>query len=216
MSELTAAFLDSYRRSIPRDRRVVLAVSGGVDSMVLLSLFLAYHPHEHIIVAHVDHCLRGDATDGDRIFVEDFCKVHDLCFVSEKCDIEALSAATRSSLESAGRKERYDFLMRVCRDHHARVLSTAHHLADRIETALFNLIRGTKLDGIHALSEQSVWDDVELVRPLIAVTKEMIQSYARERCIPFREDSTNTDTTYLRNHIRHTILPQFRTINPHA
>lgn len=216
MSQSIPTFLRSYERYVLPDEMIVVAVSGGVDSMVLLSLFLEYHQREHIIVAHFDHSLRGDASDSDHIFVEDFCRENNICFVSEKCDIDALSKATRSSLESAGREARYEFLMRVCRNHSARLLSTAHHLDDRIETALFNLIRGTKLDGIHALSEIHTREAITLLRPLIRVTKDTIRAFAEENGIPFREDSTNGDTLYLRNHIRHVILPEFRAINPHA
>lgn len=114
------------------------------------------------------------------------------------------------SIEMTARKYRYDFLHRVRDETQARYILTAHHLDDRIETAVFHLIRGTKLGGIHALRELS---HDGILRLLLSIPKSEIIEYATLHDISYREDSSNTDTEYLRNKIRHDILPEFSSIN---
>ena len=135
---------------------LVLAVSGGVDSMVLLDLIMKSHPRDCMIVAHFDHSLRGEESDGDSDFVAEFCKRENLIFTVEKMDILTLSKNEKMSIESTARKYRYASLMSVAEKYQAKYILTAHHLDDRIETALFNLIRGSKLGGIHAIREFAV------------------------------------------------------------
>lgn len=122
----------------------VFAVSGGVDSMVLLDIARKHLPREYIIVAHLHHMLRGNASDRDEAFVRAYCREHVLTYASERQDIAALARKEKSSIEAAARRYRYQFLARVYQDYHAECLITAHHLDDRIETAVFHLIRGTK------------------------------------------------------------------------
>lgn len=177
--------------------------------MVLLDLVIRNHPKEKIIVAHFDHSLRGEESDGDRELVANYCKRENIVFEVQKMDIAFLSETEKTSIEASARKYRYEFLFRVKEQYGAKYILTAHHQDDRIETALFNLIRGTKLGGIHALSESTL----PLLRPLLRVPKTKILAYARESKISFHEDSSNTDTMYLRNHLRHNILPEFEKIN---
>jgi tRNA(Ile)-lysidine synthase len=125
-------------------------------------------------------------------------------------DIVRISEEEKTSIEATARKYRYAFLERVRVQVGANYILTAHHLDDRIETTVFNLIRGTKLGGIHALAELQN----HLFRPLLSVSKSEILDYATMHNITYREDSTNTDTDYLRNKIRKDILPEFATINP--
>ncbi len=194
---------------------LVLAVSGGVDSMVLLDLVSRNHPYDKIVVAHFDHSLRWDESDGDRDFVAEFCKRANLLFEFEKVDIRTLSEIEHMSIESSARKYRYAFLTSIAERHQARYILTAHHLDDRIETAIFNLIRGSKLGGIHAMREFATRNSqFTILRPLLQTTKEDILLYAEREGILYREDSSNTNPTYLRNHLRHNILPLFSQINP--
>jgi tRNA(Ile)-lysidine synthase len=145
-------FLETFSKHIKSDDTIVLAVSGGVDSMVLMGLVLGVHHRERVIIAHFDHSLRGDESDGDREFIANFCDKNNLKFEMEKMDIMKHAKDQKMSVENAARKYRYEFLFRVAEKYHARYILTAHHADDRIETAMFNLIRGTKLGGIHALS----------------------------------------------------------------
>ncbi len=205
-------FLDSFSKYIKKDDTLILAVSGWVDSMVLLDLVLAHHPKDKIIVAHFDHCLRWGESDSDRELVAKFCERESITFEVEKIDIATLAKEEKMSIEAVARKYRYEFLTRIAKKYRAKYILTAHHQDDRIETAIFNLIRGSKLGGVHALSLFSLgWT---LFRPLLSLTKKEILEYAHDHHIAYREDSSNTDTDYLRNHLRKNILPEFEKINP--
>ena len=201
--------------------------------MVLLDLVKKHHPAEKIIVAHFDHSLRGQESDGDRDFIANFCEKNSITFEVKKLDIAELAKDHKMSIENAARKYRYDFLIEIAQKYRAKYILTAHHRDDRIETAVFNLIRGTKLGGIHALSALKYpkkqpppqiirQSDLEapqeemgiIFRPLLLISKEEILTYARAHHLEFREDSTNSDTRYLRNAIRHEVLPPFEKINP--
>ena len=137
---------------------VVIGVSGGVDSMVLLYLSMQQLPKNAIIVAHFDHGLRGDASDGDRIFVENFCRENNLIFESEIQKIDEIANSQKMSIEAAARKYRYQFFAKIYQKYDANALCTAHHADDRIESAMFNIIRGTKFGGLIALKNQDFWE----------------------------------------------------------
>ncbi len=139
------AFFDSSSRYIHVDNVLILAISGGVDSMVLLDLIKQIHPKVQIIVAHFDHSLRGEESDGDRDFIANICNRENIIFEVKKMDIAKLAEEEKMSVESVARKYRYEFLFEMAEKYRAKYILTAHHLDDRIETALFNLIRGTKL-----------------------------------------------------------------------
>lgn len=203
-------FLKSFSKVVKKDDTLIIAASGGIDSMVLLDLVMKHHKREKIIIAHFDHCLRGAESDGDRESIAKFCEKNNLTFESEKLDIAKLAKEEKKSIENTARTYRYEFLARIAKKYGAKYIFTAHHSDDRIETAIFNLIRGAKLGGIHALSDRSG----KILRPLLNISKEEIRAYAGENNILFREDSTNTDTDYQRNYLRHEILPKFETINP--
>ena len=235
------AFFDSYTKYILPEDILLLAVSGGVDSMVLLDLVLANHPRENIVVAHFDHSLRGVESDEDRLFIAKLCNKRNVHFEVEKMDISTLAQEEKMSIEMAARKYRYMFLHEIAEKYQAKYILTAHHLDDRIETAMFNLIRGSKLGGIHALGEVSWTETLDsksteylnqrvvsdfsdpitnhqspttILRPLLHIPKSDIFDYARAHHIEYREDSTNTDTTYLRNYLRHMVLPWIRANQP--
>jgi tRNA(Ile)-lysidine synthase len=208
-------FLTPFSKYIKPDDIIILAVSGGVDSMVLFDLIKENHPNEKIIVAHFDHSLRGAESDEDSEFIANICNNENITFEIEKMDISRLASDEKMSIESVARKYRYEFFMRIAEKYSAKYILTAHHLDDRIETAMFNLIRGTKLGGIHALSESMMRDDIlQIIRPLLSITKGEILEYAKENTIEYREDSSNISTDYQRNHLRLEILPKFDKINP--
>lgn len=189
---------------------LVLAVSGGVDSMVLLDLVRKFHPSENIVVVHFDHSLRWAESDGDREFIADFCKRENLAFETKKVDIATLATEHKGSLEAVARKERYDFLEAVRRQYNAKFIITAHHADDQIETMVLNMIKGGKSQGISGMSTVS-W---HIFRPMLEQTKEEILHYAAHCHVPYREDSSNMDVRFERNKIRLEVLPVFREINP--
>lgn len=208
-------FSDAFSKYIKKEDTLILAVSGGVDSMVLSDLVFEYHNINKIIVAHFDHALRWAESDGDRELVAHICKEKNIIFEFEKLDIATLAKEEKMSIESVARKYRYKFLFWAAKKYSAKYILTAHHQDDQIETAMFNLIRGTKLGGIHALSIISDSDGwISLFRPLLSISKSEILEYAHEKSLQYREDSSNLDTEYLRNKLRHTVLPEFETINP--
>ncbi len=209
------SFFQTFSSYISSENTIILAISGGVDSMVILDLVKHIHPKTQIIVAHFDHSLRGAESDGDRDFIANICENENITFEVEKMDIATLAQAEKMSIEMVARKYRYAFLLRVAQKYGAHAILTAHHLDDRIETMLFNLIRGSKLAGITSLAHVSRIENMALIRPLLDVPKSEIYAYAHAHDLTFHEDSTNVDTTYLRNHVRQEILPLFEKINPH-
>ncbi|HEV2403019.1 MAG TPA: tRNA lysidine(34) synthetase TilS [Candidatus Saccharimonadales bacterium] len=173
--------------------RYVIAVSGGVDSMVLLDL-LHRQPGVELIVVHLDHGIRPDAAL-DRKLVQSTALLHGLPFVYKEAQLGAHAS------EADARTIRYDFLHEVQRRYQAKAIITAHHRDDVLETALLNVLRGTGRKGLSSLQSSP-----GVVRPLLAVSKSEILEYARQYHLQWREDSTNQDDRYARNYIRHNFV----------
>lgn len=176
--------------------KYVAAVSGGVDSMVLLDVLRA-QPGIELVVAHFDHGIRPDSA-ADRKFVQEAVRSHGLPFVYEEGKLGA------DASEAAARAARYGFLRRVQAGQGARAIITAHHQDDVLETAVLNLLRGTGRKGLASLGSSD-----EIVRPLLGTSKQAVLKYAREHQLAWREDPTNTDERYLRNYVRQKIVPRF-------
>jgi tRNA(Ile)-lysidine synthetase-like protein len=176
--------------------KYVVAVSGGVDSAVLLYA-LRKLPDVELIVVHFDHGIRQDSKK-DRLFVEALASRYGLPFVYGE------GALGPNASEAAARKARYDFLRRVQKENAAQGIITAHHQDDVLETAIINLLRGTGRKGLSSLISHK-----DLQRPLLQIPKSEILAYARENNLQWREDSTNADENYLRNYIRRQILSRF-------
>lgn len=174
----------------------VVAVSGGVDSMVLLDL-LSGKPDLKLIVAHFDHGIRSDS-DKDRLLVQKVAKMHGLTFTYDKGNLGPKTS------ENKARQARYDFLKKVQMAAGAKAIITAHHQDDLLETAIINLLRGTNRRGLSSLKTHP-----GLIRPLLEVTKKAIIVYAKKRGLSWHEDSTNQDEAYLRNYVRKNIMPRF-------
>lgn len=170
--------------------KYVVAVSGGVDSVVLLDV-LSRSEHQ-VIVAHVEHGIRGEASRGDARFVEALAHLYKFPFVST-----ALELGTHASEELA-RQLRYEFLFAVA-DEHAAIVATAHHLDDVVETVALNIERGTGWRGLAALARADVR------RPLIGLTKQQLYAYALKHRLEWVEDATNSSDRYQRNRLRHKI-----------
>jgi tRNA(Ile)-lysidine synthase len=174
----------------------VVAVSGGVDSMVLLDL-LRRQPGLKLVVAHLDHGIRHDS-QLDRKLVQNLAQHHNVMFVYHEADLSPVAS------EATARKARYDFLHRVREASKAKAIITAHHQDDLLETAILNLLRGTGRKGLSSLRSTDV-----ILRPLLPYTKQELIDYAQQNSLQWREDSTNQNTKYLRNYIRRRILPRF-------
>lgn len=188
--------------NLPKGRKYVVAVSGGVDSMVLLEL-LNRQNYKDIIVAHFDHGIRQESQQ-DRIFVQRYCVSHNMRFIYEVAQLG------KDASEDEARRLRYKFLRKILKNTQADAILTAHHKNDVLETAVLNLIRGTGRKGLSSLRSGQV-----IVRPLLEYTKEMIIDFAKKNDLKWCEDATNTDTSYLRNYIRHSVIPYAAKVYPH-
>ena len=175
--------------------RYVIAVSGGVDSVVLMHA-LQQDPKLDLIVAHFDHGIRPNSA-ADREFVDNLAKRHGLKFEA------AEGRLGPSASEATARAARYEFLESMRLKHAAGAIVTAHHQDDLIETAIINMLRGTGPKGLAALS-----DHPGLRRPLLNIRKAELVDYATKQRLVWQEDETNQDYKYLRNYVRHSIIPK--------
>jgi tRNA(Ile)-lysidine synthetase-like protein len=174
--------------------KYVVAVSGGVDSMVLLDM-LRRQPQLEITVAHVDHGVRADS-HADATLVRNYALQHGLPLVETR-----LNLGDRPS-EEVARVARYDFLRQCSKKADARAIVLAHHQDDLIETAILAIMRGTGWRGLAPFVGST-----QLARPLLSLTKDELIGYARKHNVPWREDTTNHDESYTRNYIRRTLMP---------
>jgi tRNA(Ile)-lysidine synthase len=165
----------------------------------------------NLVVAHLNHSLRGADSDGDEAFVADLAAGYQLPFLAERVDVTVLAEKCRLSLEEAGRRARYEFFARVANDHGAGSIAIAHHQDDQAETVLIRLLRGAGGAGLSAMARNS---HPLLKRPLLPVTRCEIEQYLSARGLSYRTDATNADTAILRNSIRHELLPLLRRYNP--
>jgi tRNA(Ile)-lysidine synthetase-like protein len=183
----------------PLNGKYVVAVSGGVDSVVLLDLFNEQRQNSarlELVVAHFDHGIRSESAK-DRKFVEDLANLYGFKFYSSEGHLG------EGASEELAREARYIFLNSVVSKEDARGLVTAHHQDDLIETAIINIIRGTGRKGLSSLGSSA-----KIVRPLLNYPKSEIIDYAKSNKLAWREDPTNQDLKYLRNYIRHNVVPR--------
>ena len=186
-------------------QKIVVGVSGGADSMGLLSVLteLAKIYHFSLVVVHVNHGLRGKAADGDQAYVENVCKEQDIPCYSFHVDLKRFAHKEGMSEEEAGRFYRYQCFEKVRKEVGAHKIAVAHHREDSCETILFHMFRGTGLRGLTGIAP--VRDVV--IRPLLCAGRKEIEAYLAEKGISWREDETNLTDAYTRNKIRHHVIP---------
>jgi tRNA(Ile)-lysidine synthase len=184
--------------------RLLVAVSGGGDSVALLFLLHRFAPNP-ILAATLDHGIRGEASREDAAFVEGLCKAWGIPCRKERVSVPELRKRGES-LEAAARRVRYAFLERVAEEESARPIALAHNRDDAVETVLMNLARGSGIDGIGGMPETRF----PVVRPLLSWSREELRSLLAEEGIPWREDETNQDEGFLRNRLRRRVLPLLR------
>lgn len=197
---------------LSRGDRILVAVSGGVDSVVLLDLLtrLASELSLTLFIAHLDHGLRGKEAKEDAQFVVSLGEERELPVIRERIDVRQVGQEKGVGLEEAGRLVRRRFLEKKAKKVSATRIALGHTLDDRAETLLFNLIRGTGPTGLAAIRPVSP----PYVRPLIETKREEILAFARAEGLAWREDRTNQDTTFSRNRIRQQVLPVLQQMNP--
>ncbi|NLX92653.1 MAG: tRNA lysidine(34) synthetase TilS [Clostridiales bacterium] len=208
MIDKVISTIEQYKM-LKRGTTVVVALSGGADSMALLFVLNMIKDRYGIslMAAHVNHCLRGDESDRDEKFVIDYCTKNNIRVESKKIDVAEAARQNRESIEQCGRRVRYEYFDSLSKN---AIVATAHTLSDSLETILFNLARGTTLKGLCGIPPIRN----NIVRPLIECTRPEIDEFCKNNNIPYVHDSTNFDDLYTRNHIRLNIIPQLDRINP--
>ena len=190
------------------DDKLLLTVSGGVDSMVMMALTAA--AGYRFGVAHCNFQLRGNESEEDEVLVENEARRYGVEFYNKRFDTVGEMERTGESMEMAARRLRYAWFKELCEEHGYTSIVIAHHGNDSIETFFINLLRGTGLRGLTGISTQVG----HIVRPMMFATRKIIHDYAVAHRIPYREDSSNRSTKYLRNKVRLGVVPMFKDIKP--
>lgn len=197
-------------RTFPPDRRYLVGVSGGRDSVALLH-WLTHAGYKKLVLCHLNHRLRGQSSDADARFVQKLAERYRQDFELGSANVAALARKKKLSIEAAARDSRYSFFAKAAKRRRCHIIFLAHHADDLVETFLINLFRGAGTAGLAGMREISTRyvNDVALsvVRPLVAVERKQIDRYVRKHAITFREDSSNRNLNPLRNRIRHRVMP---------
>ena len=196
------------------DTPILLAFSGGADSVALLHWLAERQKQDGfaLVLAHVNHGIRGAEALRDREFCLSCAKRYDLELCVLDADVPTYAREHGMGLEEAARAVRYDYFARLMKARQIPLLATAHHATDHLETLLFRLSRGTTLAGLGGISPARAFEGGTLVRPLLSVSKEEILAYCHEHDLPYVTDSTNADTAYARNRLRAEVIPVLETL----
>ena len=202
-----------------RGEHVLVAVSGGLDSMVLLRLLhqLSAARQWKITVTHFNHRLRGRSSDADENLVRKTAAKLKLKFVVGRGDVKTFARQNGVSIEMAARTLRHEFLARTAKKIRINTIALAHHADDQVELFFLRLLRGAGTEGLAGMgwdSRSPAASSIRLVRPLLDQTKECLRDYATAECIPFREDASNAQPDFLRNRIRNEVIPVLQSIQP--
>lgn len=201
---------------LPDGEAVLLAVSGGVDSMCMAELFLNSTAKVRFALAHCNFHLRGEESDSDEALVREWAESHGVIFIKKDFDTKEYAASNGVSIEMAARELRYTWFAEVCRERGFAALAVAHNANDNAETMILNMLRGTGVKGMTGMRGSSLLpgSDARLIRPLLGFTRKDIHEYAVSHGLQWHEDSTNADSAYKRNCIRNEIFPLFGRLNP--
>jgi tRNA(Ile)-lysidine synthase len=202
--------LTSFLPGSVEGKRFLLAVSGGIDSMCMASLFLASSLKPEFGIATVNFKLRPGDCDLDQNLVREWAYVHQVPFHTIEFDTKAYAKEHSVSTQMAARDLRYGWFHKLLEEHHYDYIAVAHNMDDSAETMVLNLLRGTGVSGLAGIRSQNG----RIIRPLITFSREAIAQYVNENGIPYRDDKTNFESHYSRNRVRNVIFPEFKKINP--
>ena len=199
---LQQTFLQNWteKKIIPTDGKVLLAVSGGMDSMVLAHLLL--RGGISFSMGHVNYQLRGAESDADEALVKAWAEQHNIPYYVTRFETDKMAAEWKKGIQETARILRYEWLEGIRADNNYTCIATAHHANDNVETVLMNLFKGTGISGMKGIPEHTT----TIVRPLLWATRVEIDTYAVQEQIPYREDTSNATDKYLRNAVRHHII----------
>ncbi len=207
MIEKVRSYIKENRLLKPDDR-VIVGLSGGMDSMTLIDVLLSLG--YNCMAVHCNFHLRGEESERDAAFVEQWCESAKVGLVSVDFDTYRYAAEHKISIEMAARELRYKWFEDIRKKHHADAIAVAHHRDDLAETVLLNLIRGTGIRGLSGISPKNN----SIVRPLLGISRDEIEAYVDERKLPFIFDSSNSDDAFVRNFLRLNVIPLLEKINP--
>ncbi len=231
VAQKVAEFCQKHSLLAQKDK-IVIAVSGGPDSLCLLHLLVNFRAELGLTltVAHLNHQLRGDDAQADEDFARKIATRWQLPIRVESCNVAALASQRKQSIEEAARQIRYAFLWRVASEIGADKIAVGHNADDQVETVLMHFLRGTGLAGLRGMqpfidiaSLRLTPNDIpmpsplpspKLIRPLLEISREEIEAYCQEHNLSPRQDYSNQDTTFFRNRLRHELIPQLKTYNP--
>lgn len=206
---------------LPEKETALLAVSGGIDSICLASLFLNSSAGRRFAVAHCNFHLRGEDSDSDEALVAAWCGRNGVRYHKADFDTEQYASSHNISIEMAARELRYDWFASLCRDNGYYGVAVAHNANDNAETLILNLLRGTGLRGITGMQVETVvpvtrdeLSGVRLLRPMLSFSRDQIEEYVAANSLEYHDDRTNAETVYKRNRIRHLVFPVFESLNP--
>ncbi len=194
--------------------RILLGVSGGVDSVAmafaLYQLIAEGRMGAELVIGHINHGLRGEASDEDEVFVRTFGEALNIHVVTRRVDVTGFARQKRLSIETAGRRLRIKALAEMAKDNDCAAAATGHHADDQVETVIHRLMRGTALRGLCGIRPSTVLEGVRFIRPMLTLRREEIEAYCRENALAWREDTSNLSYAFTRNRIRHRLLPALR------
>lgn len=206
---------------VPEEETALLAVSGGIDSICLASLFLNSSAGRRFAVAHCNFHLRGEDSDSDEALVAAWCGRNGVRYHKADFDTEQYASSHSVSIEMAARELRYDWFASLCRENGYYGVAVAHNANDNAETLILNLLRGTGLRGITGMQVETVvpvtrveLSGVRLLRPMLSFSRKQIEEYVAANSLEYHDDRTNAETVYKRNRIRHLVFPVFESLNP--
>lgn len=206
---------------VPEKETALLAVSGGIDSICLASLFLNSSAGRRFAVAHCNFHLRGEDSDSDEALVAAWCGRNGVRYHKADFDTEQYASSHSVSIEMAARELRYDWFASLCRENGYYGVAVAHNANDNAETLILNLLRGTGLRGVTGMQVESVvpvtrdeLSGVRLLRPMLSFSRKQIEEYVAANSLEYHDDRTNAETVYKRNRIRHLVFPVFESLNP--
>ena len=194
--------------SLQGAKRLLVAVSGGPDSVVLLDAL--HREGFFVVIAHCNFHLRGEASNEDAAFVKSLATKYQVPYCQVDFDTEKVAAERKISIEMAARDLRYEWFSQMADEHNCDLIAVAHNADDTVETFFLNLTRGSGLQGLSGMAQLRG----KIVRPLLKVSRKQIMEYIAEYNLQYRIDATNLETIYTRNKIRHNLIPQFEEINP--
>lgn len=216
MEKKITSFIE-YNKLVKENDHLLIACSGGIDSMALLHYFQHYKSKNiRITCVHVDHMLRGEQSLEDLEFVKSYCKENDIPFYGQSIPIPMYVEQEGGNTQALCRRERYRYFQTIYQQIHATKLVTAHHGDDQIETVLMSLTKNRSVKGLQGMSPNSDLLEMTVIRPFLNLNKREIKQYVQFNELKWREDPSNAKETYARNRYRHQIIPALYAENDHV